>query len=320
MSTTQEASSMAASGLVDQLDGEETLEEFIERKVNEKVDQRIAEVAAEYEQELQAKEERIAELESQVNDQPTVEFKGTDTDARNLWVGKHPLGKVIFDTKQRSIQNDDRLDDHDDRVSALERGEIDASDIIDIDGNENQLPIQRATEARKNNTHDFGGNKYRATFVWPEFHERSIPSNGKLILQSPQVKNILKANDIRSDNNTVRRTMQFVAKLSKQIDSDQDEDDVDFDPKDEENLIHFNDSSSTNTLVADKEAWQEFFDEQTAAVTGTQDGSEPDEEATTADDATDNVDEDVDGLMAASAVTASADDSVEDEIDVEVTQ
>lgn len=64
MSTTQEASNMAASSVAEQLtDGDQTLDELIDQKVEEKVEQRVAEETAELRQELQAEKTRNRMLE-----------------------------------------------------------------------------------------------------------------------------------------------------------------------------------------------------------------------------------------------------------------
>lgn len=257
---------------------------------------------------------RVDDIKGELNQRTPVTMNGDDI--KTLGVGSKddgnyvPLGRIISGTR-----ND--VTDIEDRVYALEQDEVDVSDIIDGTDSDYQLPIQQATDARKKDVHDFAGNKLRATYVWPKFNKRSKPDGSTLTLYSWQVKQILDDNDRDTNPNTVRRTMQFLAKLT----SDKPKDDRD--PKDGDNLVTFHNEGAENTLVADKDEWEEFFSTQIDASLGGADAAESGED-TTADDATESVAEDVvdeaDALMAASAVTTSSDDDIEDEAGIEVTR
>jgi uncharacterized protein YhaN len=246
-----------------------------DEELEELVDQRVQEATEELREELEEKEERIDELESRLEDveegQPSVEFRGESaddpekTEIEDLWIEGLPVGLAL---KKRQKETDDL----DERVYALETDAIDPADILDLDGSDNDLPIQRKTAERKSGTHDLSENKYRATFIWPEFHKRAKRRNGQLVLSSWQVRNILDENDLDTNPATVRRVMQFVAEFTSEKPKKER------DPEDDDNLVTFCSGENENTVRADKDEWRKFFEEQmdaaTAAASDANSGSE----------------------------------------------
>jgi hypothetical protein len=190
------------------------------------------------EQEVAEKEDRINKLEEQATKQAPIEWRGEEKKAANLWVGPYPLGKAVE-------RHGERLDDHDQRIDDLERGEVDVSDVLDLDGTVNQLQIQRDTAARKSESHDLSKNKERATFVWAAFHDRARRGYGKMRLPSWLVKQILDDNDLDTNPNTVRRVMEFVARGTSQSETPN--------PEDDNNLVTLKHCNEKNVLLADED-------------------------------------------------------------------
>jgi hypothetical protein len=304
---------------------EDLVEEKVEQRVKEIVDERVQKETADLRERLKAVEEENRHLRDRVDElenEPSVEFRGESaedpdkTEMEDLWVGGLPIGFGIEERKEQAKELDERLWDVDERLSALERGELDPSDIIDLDGSTNDLEIQRATAARKSGNHSLSENEYRATFIWPKFHQHAQSSNGQLVLASWQVQNFLEENDLNTNPNTVRRVMKMLAKMTSEKEKDERE------PDDEDNLVTFSSGSSENTLRADKDEWLEFFEDQMdAAVQNTERDAES-ESSDVADededhgvkDESDDVLAETERLSAAEAVTTSSEDSVEGEI------
>lgn len=258
-------------------------------------------------EELAAKEERIEALEQESEERATVEWRGDENQAKNLWVGNYPLGKAVK-------RHGGRLNEQDSRITDLERGEVDVDDVLDHEGTENQLPIQRDNAARKSDApDDLSANQERATFVWAAFHERAVPGYGKLRMESSTVKRILELNDFDTNPNTVRRTMEFVAKGTSRNDN--------LSPEDDGNLITLRHGESCNSLVADQDEWEAFFAEQMEHAASmsddAQDDAESDEDSEVAADgdaAAEDISDEMDNLSTASAVTPDENDSVTGEI------
>ncbi|WP_227380341.1 hypothetical protein [Haladaptatus halobius] len=257
------------------------------------------------EQEVAEKDQRIEELEEQA----PIEWRGEAKKAENLWVGPYPLGKAVE-------RHGERLDDQDQCIDNLERGEVDVSDVLDLDGTGNQLQIQRDTAARKTGSHDLSKNKERATFVWATFHERARRGHGKMRLPSWLVKQILDEHDLDTNPNTVRRVMEFVARGTSRSETPN--------PEDDSNLVTLKHRNEKNVLVADEDEWESFFAAQMEQVnTGNEDADTNNQRS---DDGSDNqadidtvrenADEEFDVLSSAAAITSDKDESITKEITV----
>ncbi|EFW94240.1 hypothetical protein ZOD2009_00370 [Haladaptatus paucihalophilus DX253] len=261
------------------------------------------------EQEVAEKDERINELEEQVTNQASVEWRGEAKKAANLWVGPYPLGKAV-------ARHGERLDDQDQRIDDLERGEVDVSDVLDLDGTGNQLQIQRDTAARKTGNHELSKNKERATFVWAAFHERARRGHGKMRLPSWLVKQILDEHGLDTNPNTVRRVMEFVARGTSQNETS--------DPEDDNNLVTLKHRNEKNILVADEDEWESFFAEQTEHVstvdedadTNNQRSNDGTDDQADTDTVRENADEEFDVLSSAAPITSDEDESITEEITV----
>jgi len=171
---------------------------------------------------------------------------------------------------------------------------------------EQLVPIHHKTKARKTETHDLSENKYRATFVWQAFHARAVKEQGKWKLSSAQVRNILDAHGLDTNRNTVRRTMNFVAKLSSE--KTQDERDL----HDPDNLITLVTGRSKLTLVADQDEWEAYMSHVSEHL--------EDKKRTQQDDRLDAVAAEDDALWDATPVTSTTDNTVgmsEDATDTE---
>jgi hypothetical protein len=258
-----------------------------------------------------------------VSDDGLIELRGVDSleDASldDLWIAGQPLGKIIQGVDKRSKENRNR-------IKALEAGEVDASEIVQL-GGEQLLPIQTWLLERRSGNSFKSKNKRRATYVWEAFYRQGMDGRKYRKLKSAQVKNILRDPDtlgISDPNpNTVKRVMEFVAKGTGEGDSG--------DPRDEENnLVWLEKEGSSNVLKTVKSDWYGFVEGQQDALTPDQ----ADEAASSPDDPVSpengqgeglpdvsTTDDDVDsafaGIDQAEAVTNAADDSVQSSVEYE---
>ncbi|WP_150123223.1 hypothetical protein [Haladaptatus sp. R4] len=199
------------------------------------------------------KAERIETLETHVTQEFATIRERTDRIER---VGYTAVGHAREHAQW--MRKHDRLHDalksrrerFDERLWDLETGEIDVQDVIDAGTND--LPIQTRTKERKTNPDALRGNKKRSTFIWPEFYARSRKtSGGNLIVTTPDAANILAEAGVKHDNETTKRAMRFVARLSGNRD----------DPNHEEHLIRFEPGErgkSPARLVADAGEFEQF--------------------------------------------------------------
>lgn len=229
----------------------------------------------ELEQEVAKKDDRIDELESQQDQQFAIELRGVespkDAEIEDIWIAGHPIGNMLQNAKNRDkifrnalllLAGWDRDVVEDNTGTDLPDGALDdcenaangstTSGTVTADP-EQLVPIHRKTKARKTETHDLSGNKYRATFVWQAFHARAVKEQGKWKLSSAQVRNILDEHDLDTNRNTMRRTMKFVAKLSSEKPR------AERDPHDQDNLITLATGGSKLTLVADQDEWEAYM-------------------------------------------------------------
>lgn len=248
-----------------------------------------------------------------VSDDGLVELRGAesveDATIQDIWIAGQPLGKIVHRLRKdmKQVQSD---------VADLQAGEVDASDVVTV-GGENLLPIQSWTLERRGGTEFNSKNKYRATFVWEEFYRQAMDGRKYRKLKSAQVKNILRdpdGLDLTDPNpNTVKRVMQFVAKGTGEGQGG--------DPRDSDaNLVWLETEDGSNVLKAIKSEWYEFVERQ-------QDALAPDDTDTAAGPSDDPVSpengqgEDVTAeigtIEAAEAVTADEDDTVQSSVEYE---
>lgn len=201
--------------------------------------------------EFEALADRVAELEQR----PHIE--GDVTDIKSLIVvdgggNEVPLGRII--TSKLSPSSDTILE-IEEAIEKLLRENIDP---IDLAGSYSPTyPIEEwvakaIDDARRG---DLSENRYRAAHVFRAFGGRAKAWNGVLRLDSADVKQILIEKDLVSNPNpnTVRRTMEFVARgTSSKPKSDRD-------PWDSDNLITIEDGEKRVRLVTEQPDWNEFI-------------------------------------------------------------
>ncbi|WP_433630276.1 hypothetical protein [Halomicrococcus sp. NG-SE-24] len=64
-------------------------------------------------EELETERERRQELEDRIENRPTIEWQGKESQVEDLWVDNYPIGKVVK-------RHGDRLNDHQSRINDLE--------------------------------------------------------------------------------------------------------------------------------------------------------------------------------------------------------
>ena len=196
------------------------------------------------------------------------------------WMRKHD--RLHGALKARRERFDERLWD-------LETGEIDVQDVIDAGTND--LPIQTRTKERKTNPDALRGNKKRSTFIWPEFYARSRKtSGGNLVVTTPDAANILAEAGVKHDNETTKRAMRFVARLSgDHDDSNHDKHLIRFEPGER--------GKSPARLIADAEEFEQFAREVSGMDVTDSEIDETDTQDDLGDAAEAEADEQMDALL-----------------------
>lgn len=292
MSTTQEASGMAISEQVEEMDRGE-LESFAVN-LYEDLEDRIASL----EQKDEEQDERISGLED--------------------WQDDHEIRHEAMSNWQDNLE---------DRMEAIERGEVSLSDVVDAAATDSELQIQRWRADVKEAGHpdDVSGlskNQARSTELWAHFYDLADPTHGKLKLPRRAATKIyrnISDYDLPTDRNTVNRGMRFMARGTGSTD----------DPTNDDHLITFvpGDEGSQSVLVADQDEYEEFVADAAGIDTpdrerdvdlyAVPDASSGGVDAGEADDATDNVVEDSAVITDAEPVTSAAGDPVMDDNGIE---
>lgn len=175
----------------------------------------------------------------------------------------------------------DQLDQLRDRISSIERGEIDPGEVVansgtGIDPSE-LLPLHSmylSAQKLEPEEHDLYENQEIAARLFPFLAKYAHTHDGKMTLPSTKVRDIIereiftpelaKRLDVEEPNaNTIRRAMKHAAKFSKGI--------IEFDTE----------SKKTNQLVIDRDEWVQYTQKFTDEIVGGQDYSG----VNTADDA-----------------------------------
>jgi len=269
------------------------------------------------EEETQRKDERIAALENELQSRPKIRMDGdevTDITFGDKTSGTFvPIGKLV-------ARNHRKLDDVDERVFDLERGEVTVSDVLDAGATDSELQISRwraDVEDADHPDHVSGltKNQARSTELWRYFPKLSEDVHGDKRLTRRDATKIFRSlsdYDLPTDRNTVNRCMRFMARATGPTDDEENDDHlVTFQPGDE---------GSQSVLVADQDEWETFAAkvagvekpnrEDDIDLTANPDAAETGGESSTADDATENVAEDLDAITDAPAVTTDAEDTV----------
>ena len=244
----------------------ETLTEEVQRlhAENQRLDERVRELEQSHEPETiqdqkldyEGLEERITDLERDLEDQPNIEWKGPNP--KNLAITATEAGNTVKPYKAiRDRVETDQFDHLDKRVRDLEDGNVDVVVRGEFDGEE--LPIERKI-AERNAGGDLTANKARATLVFPKFGTHAQTHGGsQLVLSSSDVRTILEETTDRCEwpNETIKRVMQWTAKLTSRHDDNQD-----WRPRDDQNLLTLRSGRDGELeLVADLNDYQQYYDQ-----------------------------------------------------------
>jgi hypothetical protein len=200
--------------------------------------------------------DRVTDLEHELEDRPDIEWAGPDP--TDLAITSTEAGNTV--KPYRAIRDRVETDTHElleERVQRLEDGEANVIVRGEFDGNE--LPIERKIAMRKAGG-DLSANKARATLVFPKFGGHADTRGGsQLVLSSSDVRAILRETTDRSEwpNETIKRTMQWTAKLTSRR-----EEKHDWGARDDENLLTLRHGRGGELeLVADIDEYREYYAE-----------------------------------------------------------
>ncbi|WP_089649874.1 hypothetical protein [Halobacterium hubeiense] len=229
------------------------------KAANERLQDRIAEVEADNDAlhaENDRLQDRVSHLEDELDRRPHIEWAGPDP--KDLAITSTEAGNTV--KPYRAIRDRIETDTHElleERVQRLEDGEANVVVRGEFDGDE--LPIERKIAMRKAGG-DLSANKARATLVFPKFGGHADTRGGsQLVLSSSDVRAILRETTDRSEwpNETIKRTMQWTAKLTSHRDEKHD-----WGARDDENLLTLRRGRDGELeLVADIDEYREYYAE-----------------------------------------------------------
>lgn len=244
----------------------ETLTEEVQRlhAENQRLNDRVSELEQTHEPEdnehqkpdYEHLEERVTDLERKLEAQPDIEWAGPDP--KDLAITATDAGNTVKPYKAiRDRVEADQFDHLNERVRDLEDGNVDVVVRGEFDGEE--LPIERKI-AERTAGGDLTANKARATLVFPKFGTHAQTHGGsQLVLSSSDVRTILTETTDRCEwpNETIKRVMQWTAKLTSRHDDAQD-----WRPRDDQNLLTLRTGRDGELeLVADLEDYQQYYDQ-----------------------------------------------------------
>lgn len=233
-----------------QLDETQTADSVVEQLLEnvQQLEQRVDTL----EYTIEQKDGRIEELESQI------EIRGEDNAMENLWIRNLPVGKILRNRKQVVKQLEGRITD-------IERGEVDPGELVanagaDVDPSD-LIPLHNAYLSAQNlhpSEHNLSENQEIAARLFPYLGQYAHSNSRKLVLPSTKIKDILEREiatpklsrrlDVKNPNtNTIRRVMKFVEEFGNDI-------------------MEFDNSTKTNRLVIDRDAWVEYTQEVTESI------------------------------------------------------
>lgn len=244
----------------------ETLTEEVQRlhTENQRLNERVSELEQQHEPETNQDqkadyehlEERVTDLERKLEDQPEIEWEGPDP--KDLAITATEAGNTVKPYKAiRDRVESNQFDHLEDRVRDLEDGNVDVIVRGEFDGE--GLPIERKI-AERTAGGDLTANKARATLVFPKFGTHAQTHGGsQLVLASSDVRTILEETTDRCEwpNETIKRVMQWTAKLTSHRDNNQD-----WRPRDDQNLLTLRTGRDGELeLVADLDDYQQYYDQ-----------------------------------------------------------
>ncbi|WP_135823063.1 hypothetical protein [Halostella litorea] len=222
----------------------EDLQEQVEGLATELAEERKRREQAEDERD--ALRERVADLE----ERPAVEMRGDKKEIGNIWIGGLPMGNMVTNRKREVKELDDRVYD-------IEIGEIDPGEVVAEAGKGpdpgDLLPIHQmyntVTELDASD-HGVPKRKELAARVFPYFDDYAYSNEGRLVLPSTKVKDIIerelptrrlkdRLDIVEPHNETVKQVMRWIAEYS-------------------DGIIEFDTDEKTNRLVGDRDRWIEY--------------------------------------------------------------
>lgn len=235
---------------------------------------------------LEDENEQLRERVEELENQPDIELRDADDEQGPLaqvWIDDLPVGPKLDTISELTWENEDRISD-------IERGEIDPGEVVAeasaVDASE-LLPLHQKYNAAKSlepDEHGFSENQELAARLFPYIAQYAYSYEGEMRLPSTKVRDIIdreiyspelaKRLDIESpNNNTIRRTMNFVGQFGGEIFEIEDED-------------------KTNRIEFSRDDWLDYSDSVNAALTGAQtvDAESQESVAEEADDAFDAMD------------------------------
>ena len=236
-----------------------SIAEVIERQ--QRLEERITELEATVEQ----KEERIDELTGELRSERQVRKRLTRAIAEHERYTEDELEAIRKKYDRRTFNTAEDVFELEERVEAIERGEVDPGEVVanssaGVDPSD-LLPLHNMYLSAQNlepSEHDLSKNQEIAARLFPYLGQYAYSNEGKMILPSTKVKDILereiatpelaKRLDVEDPNaNTIRRAMTFVGKFGK-------------------DMMKFDDSEKTNRIVIDRDAWVDYTQEITDVV------------------------------------------------------
>lgn len=203
--------------------------------------------------ELDHMHSRVDDLETRLDNRAKVDWNSTDyvdADLESTTGQTIPLGSLLH----RKV-DPAQLEDLENRLQAVEDGEVDVIVRGEFDGSE--LPIERKIAERKAGG-DLQANEARATLIFPKFGGYAETRGGsKLVIDSKDVRSILQETTDKTNwpNETIKRAINRTAELTSRRDTKQD-----WDPEDDENLLTLQRArDGTLELHADREEFQAFY-------------------------------------------------------------
>jgi archaellum component FlaC len=264
------------------------------RSLVEDLHVRIGELEDELQKEREEKRElenRVEKLENELD--PDGFLKSMLFDLEELVTGEmgtEAAGR-FFDADDNADDLLDYVEGVEDRVHDIERGEVDPGEVVAESGKgpdpEDLLPIHQiynTVTSVEHHQHDVSARKELAGRVFPHFADYAFSNEGKLVLKSTKVKDILerevatpelaKRLDVENPNpNTVREVMKWMGEFGDGV------------------LTFDTESGKQNQVVAEREDWVEYTEDvmgRRQQPTGDQDdvGAEVEEEVAQLDEAT----------------------------------
>lgn len=208
--------------------------------------------------ELSQLESAQTEVKQELEDQPDIEWAGPNP--TGLKITSSEAGNTVYPFKAikgRVLQEE--YEYLEERVRRLEDGDADV--VIRGETDADQLPIERKLAERQAGG-DLTANQARATLIFQKFGVYGETRGGsQFVLPSSDVRTILRETTDRTDwpNETIKRAMQWTAKLTSQRAEAKDRD-----PRDDENLLTLQTGRDGSLeLVADLDEFREFFQNRT---------------------------------------------------------